>query len=335
MKNSNIFNTINELFHTYKIGDIIAEPISISGGLMHKMYKVMTATNAYAVKWLNPSIMQRNGVIDNMINSERIANALASHLPAIAAINFSGSPLLLINDNYYMVFPWIEGTSIFPSSISNKNCYEIGNVLGIMHHLNIVLAEVKKESPKAVCYNWKHYVDMGLDQGAVWIDIYNQIMDKLIVWTKRMNEANSRLSENMVISHRDLDPKNVMWKHDRPYIIDWEAAGYVNPYQELLEVLNYWADDGKGQLDKEKFDTLLQAYRKHRCTRTVDWDCVLDSGYGGMLGWLDYSMKRALGLEATDDAERKLGAEQITGTIEALERYDSQIETIKRWVYST
>lgn len=47
-----------------------------------------------------------------------------------------------------------------------------------------------------------------------------------------------------VISHRDLDPKNVMWDGMNPYLIDWEAAGPVNPYQEFLEVALYWVDDG-------------------------------------------------------------------------------------------
>ena len=56
------------------------------------------------------------------------------------------------------------------------------------------------------------------------------------------------LSQTMVISHRDLDPKNVMWNGSEPLVIDWEAAGYVNPYQEFLEVLNYWADDGEEQV---------------------------------------------------------------------------------------
>ena len=51
------------------------------------------------------------------------------------------------------------------------------------------------------------------------------------------------LSQNLVISHRDLDPKNVLWHGEEALVIDWEAAGYVNPYQELLEVINYWADD--------------------------------------------------------------------------------------------
>ena len=34
-----------------------------------------------------------------------------------------------------------------------------------------------------------------------------------------------------------------MWKNDVPYIIDWEAAGYINPYEELIQVLNYWIVD--------------------------------------------------------------------------------------------
>lgn len=34
-----------------------------------------------------------------------------------------------------------------------------------------------------------------------------------------------------------------MWKNDVPYIIDWEAAGYINPYEELIQILNYWIVD--------------------------------------------------------------------------------------------
>lgn len=147
-----------------------------------------------------------------------------------------------------------------------------------------------------------------------------------------MNEANLVLSEDMVLSHRDLDPKNVMWNQGTPYFIDWEAAGYTNPYHELLEVLNYWSVDGNGELDKDKFHTLLNAYRKYMSTVTVAWDYVLDSGYEGMLGWLEYNLRRALGIESLDEAERKLGEEQIVGTIAALEHYDKQKVTILKWI---
>lgn len=332
MNDKELFNDIRDLFNTYKIGNVIEKPIIITGGLMHKMYKVTTETNVYAIKWLNPSIMQRNGVMENMINSERIANAFSIYLPVVAALNFEGHNVLHLRDKYYMVFNWIEGASIFSPAISEKNCIEIGSALGKIHHLDISIPEVKKEKVNFIIYDWRHYQEKGVEQKAAWVDIYASVIEKLIIWTQRVNDANLNLSEHLVISHRDLDPKNVMWNHGIPYFIDWEAAGYVNPYQELLEILNYWADNGNGDLDKAKFNILLHTYGNYMSIKKVDWDCVLDSGYAGMLGWLEYSLKRALGIESTDEDEKKLGAEQIFGTIKALEKYDNQMKIIMKWL---
>ena len=50
-------------------------------------------------------------------------------------------------------------------------------------------------------------------------------------------------------------------ENDVPYIIDWEAAGYINPYEELIQVLNYWIVDENQNCNKEKFDALMNAYR--------------------------------------------------------------------------
>lgn len=327
-----ISNDIKGLFRTYKLGNIIEEPVSISGGLMHKTYKVTTEKNIYALKWLNPSIMQRNDVLENMINSERIANALSNYLSVVAAINFNNHNVLHWSDNYYMVFHWLEGSSIYPPYISEQNCYEIGNALGKIHQLNISVPGIVKEKVDSTTYDWEQYGKICSEQNASWLDNYTDKIEKLIIWNQRANDANIKLSEYSVISHRDLDPKNVMWNNDTPYFIDWEAAGYINPYQELLEVLNYWSVDDNGNLDNNKFKILLNAYSKYISFDTVNWNCVLDSGYAGMLGWLEYSLKRALGLESADKDEISLGAEQIIGTIKALEKYDSQKTLMKKWI---
>ena len=96
--------------------------------------------------------------------------------------------------------------------------------------------------------------------------------------------------------------------------------------------MNYWSVDDNGNLDNNKFKILLNAYSKYISFDTVNWNCVLDSGYAGMLGWLEYSLKRALGLESADKDEISLGAEQIIGTIKALEKYDSQKTLMKKWI---
>jgi thiamine kinase-like enzyme len=39
-----------------------------------------------------------------------------------------------------------------------------------------------------------------------------------------------------------MDYKNVLWdKKDRSFLIDWEAAGYINPLQELIDVAMAWS----------------------------------------------------------------------------------------------
>lgn len=61
-----------ELCYKYHLGVIADKPIAVQGGLMHKMYKVITDAKVYAIKWLNPSIMSRDGVMENMKVVERV-----------------------------------------------------------------------------------------------------------------------------------------------------------------------------------------------------------------------------------------------------------------------
>ena len=111
-----------------------------------------------------------------------------------------------------------------------------------------------------------------------------------------------------------------------------QAAGYVNPYQELLEVLNCWADDGKGGLLKEQFDALLDAYTQYVKTENVDWDSVFAGSYMGMLGWLEYNVKRALRMEADTAEEAQLGKEQVLSTIRALYDYQAKVWQMKKYL---
>ena len=103
-------------------------------------------------------------------------------------------------------------------------------------------------------------------------------------------------------------------------------------YQELLEVLNYWAIDESGQLCQDKFNSLLHGYHLNMAIEKVNWESVLNSGYCGMLGWLEYNLKRALGMEGKGEVERTLGEEQIRSTIDSLYQYDQQIPVLFKWL---
>lgn len=136
----------------------------------------------------------------------------------------------------------------------------------------------------------------------------------------------------MVISHRDIDPKNVMWNHDRPIIIDWESANYINPIQDLTETAIYWSEGEKGSIDKERFLTFVGSYKKRFVSLKADWKMALINGFSGKLGWLEYSLKRSLWIECTDAEEQRLGTVQVSKTIEAIKHYEEKISMLEEWL---
>ena len=130
---SETYIQIEKLFNKYGLRKVITEPKQVTGGLMHKMYQVITEHKKYAVKELNPSVIKRNGVKKHIVDSERIAEALNEFVPAITAIKFNDSPLLMLDGQYYMVFEWVNGISIFPPHISSQHCKKMGMLLGKIH----------------------------------------------------------------------------------------------------------------------------------------------------------------------------------------------------------
>jgi serine/threonine protein kinase len=116
---------LEELFNKYDLGKLTEEPKQITGGLMHRMYQVTTEDKKYAVKEMNPSIMKRPGVVENITKSDRVAEALKGIVSVISAIYFNDSPLLMLDARYYMVFEWLDGISIFPPDITIENCIKI------------------------------------------------------------------------------------------------------------------------------------------------------------------------------------------------------------------
>ena len=324
---------INNLMESLKLGAVINEPVQVTGGLLHKMYRVNTDKGEYAVKVLNPEIMKRPVALQNTVNSEKIAAAFQTLIPVVAALEINGKQIHELDGNHYMIFDWVEGASIFPPMISSENCYAIGDVLGKMHHENLAIDGVIPEEDGALMFTWDKYQELLQgDENEAWAIRYQAALSDIKSWNQVACDAGEELVKTLVISHRDLDPKNVMWNDNAPLIIDWEAAGYVNPYQEFLEVVNYWADDGKCGLLKEHFDALFDAYTNHIKLENVDWNAVFAGSYMGMLGWLEYNVKRALGIESATADEVQLGKEQVLGTIKDLYAYQEKVLLMKRWL---
>ncbi len=323
---------IQRFCEKHGLGVLEKEPVLVTGGLLHKMYHVKTRNGDYAVKVLNPNIMQRAEALNNMINSERIANAFANEIPLVAAKQLQEQYVIKEEEFYYIVFDWIEGKSIFVPDNTNDHCKQIGKILGKIHAINIKIDGLEKEENVRELFAWDSFLQEAKVQNVKWYSVLEDNLSSIKQWDKQAVESLRLASEFQVISHRDLDPKNVMWQGSEPYIIDWEAAGYVNPFQELIEVLNYWIVDETGAYDSEKFEALMKVYTDSMDISAVDWEVILPCSFDGMLGWLEYNVKRALGIEGSGTHDKEEGENQLLGTIAELKRYEEQTVQLKSWL---
>ena len=357
------------LSERYALGKMQEKPTPVEGGLLHRMYHMVTDQGHYAVKLLNPDIMKRPEALENMVNSERIAEAMSAFriacasghrsasgsegckpseaIPAVSALKFQGQHLLFTEQNnsralfaesptdtprqYAFVYPWLEARSLFAPKLGITHCRRVGHILGLMHRANIQPGEIRckleRKKGRRPLYNWQNYLTLAREQQVSWLSEYESMLPDLCRWDQAAVASMDTVHSCQVISHRDLDPKNIIWKGHDPYLIDWEAAGYVNPYQELLEVLHYWGFDDKGCCDQTLCQALLQEYRQFVSLREVDWGPVFACSYDGMLGWLEYTLKISLGLEGD---EKSRGVQQMLSTCKELRHYEAQTEKLRQ-----
>ena len=297
-----------QLCRQLNLGQMTREPQNVSGGFLHRMFRLDTTSGTYAVKALNPDVMTRPEALRNMQTGERV-NAEFGMRNAEFRVCAPVGGVTEVEGRYFIVYPWVEGASVYPPEITAEHCRVMGSALGCIHGADIRVEGLQPDATVRQLFDWSLTADAAPAR-----------------WDAQVLAAQRKLLGVQVISHRDLDPKNVMWQGMTPCIIDWEAAGYVNPWQELVELLNYWADD------EPKARAMIGAYASHMDIAAADWDAAIAASMDGMLGWLHYNLRRAQGLEGTSPEDRVEGIRQAESTLAELHRYAQRQEQLKSWL---
>lgn len=315
------------------IGDLIAEPVPISGGLLHKMFDVHTFAGRFAVKALNPNIMQRAGAASNYVSSEKIANYL-SEKTLVSCTNYYNSFLQNADGQFYLVYDFIDGKVLSLSEIKPEHSYQIGASLAKIHSTDFSKLNLLNDRSNSCannekrCIDWDLYMQKGAEIGIEWCENLRNNLDDLYSLTEKAYEAAEELCGDKIISHCDLDHKNVLWQGLSPIIIDWESAGYVNIYRDFFDTALYWSVNSDNSFMKDCFTAFFDGYKQKKTLGKFNTETVLYSGLINKLEWLEYSLKRSLGIECADGAERRLGTTQVTATIIDINSYVKNFDEI-------
>jgi len=308
------------------IGPPKGEPVPVAGGLHHSMWRLETARGAYAVKQLcadtdlnDPAIVYHYNV------SEAIAEAFAGRgIPAIFALKRGSDYLQIVHGQGYLVHPWCDGVAMSLNEISGIHALAVARILARMHRADIEFAELKEHvfetHPEETIVA---LVELASAFRTAHAERLRRELPALLDMVASAGAAARSLSRHLVISHGDLDQKNVLWSpRGEPALIDWESARRLHPtYEVLLEAFN-WSGIGL-RFEPMLFREFVSAYQQaggviERDALEASYRCIL----GDWVYWLMYNVGRSIDQENAD--QRVLGAGQVEFALAALRRLREQ-----------
>lgn len=325
---------IEKLCNYLHIGTLIEKPAPIYGGFSHKMYAVTTTQGKYAIKALNPQWMISPLAQQQIILSEQIARVAAKRLSAIPANMFNNKTIQEIDGQLFLVFDWIDGSNVDYDKVAIEHSRIMGAALADIHRTDFSEVNIPKDTSEddimedKAEIDWRFYLHKGELENAVWVDLLKKNIDSLYDYYAQAVEASNSLANEYVISHRNLDTRNVLWQGYTPYIVDWENASWVNPFYDFVSTAIQWSNK-----NKDNFLAFAYGYKSKNELMAANWRQVLYMRLIEPLDWLEVCLKRSLKIDCDDPEEQQLGTEQVEYMInhDVLE-YAAQIKVLEEWL---
>ena len=307
-----------------QLGELTEQPRPLSGGFLHKMYSLFTTEGKYAVKLLNPYIMKRESAAANFRAAEELERMLERReLPILPALIFNGKKMQELEGQYFYLFPWFGGKALKSEAVTAYHCRKIGESLARIHGI------ARKEAPfvqEELRIDWDFYIQRLEAEDQELCGLLRKNRNLLYRMQDAENAARGRIPAVLAICHNDMDCKNVLWNGAQMRIIDLECLSYGSPFMELYETALCWSGYENCAIDFERLRTLISSYREAGGSLSADWAAVHDSNMG-RLGWLEYNLKRALGIECAAE-ERAVGVSEVRATMPRIVYYDAVKEKL-------
>ncbi|WP_316355147.1 GNAT family N-acetyltransferase [Candidatus Trichorickettsia mobilis] len=322
-------NHIKAICHHFNLGTPIQVPTRVHGGLLHIMWRLSTDKGSYAIKQLSKDIDLKNDqVIKNYELSERIASRFVVYgISGVCAIAQSGKYLFMIDGAGFLVYPWVNAKALDQHAVSEPHALKIATYLAKMHYLNLDEPEIIQ--PEFYTYTKEkilELIDKAMRFNCPFTATLRRNQNNILAANESYQKAIPILKTHSIVSHGDLDQKNVLWdSSNNPILIDWESVRKVNPTYDIINTAFYWSGI-TSNFDKDLFFKMIEAYQK--AGGVIHHDHVFAAIYGvfSWIGWLVYNIDRSC---VHGDSEHKsMGIEQVNQTLATILRLQTVIPEV-------
>jgi len=321
-------DSISEICTQFNLGEPVDNPLPITGGLLHLMWKLETNKGTYAIKQLSKDIKLTKAVKKTYALTEQIADKFKHHgIPAVNALAIQGKHLIEISGTGFLIYPWVDAKALDKDAISERHALQISKLLAKMHLINLDIPEIV--APEFDIHPMKKIIQLinnAISFQCPFADNLKENQNRIAAINNVYHNAIPLLKESIVVSHGDLDQKNVLWdQNDAPILIDWESARKLNPTYEITDTSLNWSGITTENFNPLLFIEMIRTYQT--AGGTID-EKQLHAAFYGVLGnwlnWMAYNIKRACNADNKSD-QRAIGTEQVQQVIPTIIRLESLI----------
>ena len=323
---------------SYGLGPLTAPPTPLSGGYLHKVWRVNTQEGPFVIKALNPAIVKKPGMLERIERSERIGAAFSQEgIPAVVPIALNGRFTSLIGDRYYLLYPFVLGNLYNLNRVSHVQACHVAQLLARMHSLHLpIQKEIALHYDIVEEATWNELLAKCRMDGLPFADELEAHLPFFLHCNEQHAANLDELNGHLVLGHRDLHPENILWENGHtPHIIDWEYSGLLNPIQEITGAALEWSGLIMRNLDSDCFHAFIKAYK------TAGGELTMDPMKGfytfianNLLSWTEINVNRALGLSSDSREEHAFATKMLGEIFKTLSYIEMNLDKIRQLLSS-
>lgn len=319
----------------FRLGTLRGSFEAVGGGLTNRLWRCTTERGVFAVKEMSrdPNRTDYVAWFDRAFVLEQAAFATGMPMPRPIPVAATGRCLgaLTDTDDKHMtvrVHEWVEGkalqnNTIYPGDVAAP----VAEMLARIHNLGM-----PSDTPvvEAVRVFGDEYWRALAGRMAVVDGDLAAILHELLPALRDL-EAYLRVAHNdatpLLVSHRDADMKNILrTSAGELMLVDWDAAGPVNPRHDLANTALVWAGVHLGDPLRASARAVVDAYRRSGGSTAPFRETDLAELVAVRLGWFEFNIHRALGERVRDASDREVGANVIRRNREQLPRFARSLD---------
>ncbi|MGY4768715.1 phosphotransferase family protein [Kribbella sp. CWNU-51] len=287
------------------LGAPIGPMIRVHGGFANRTYRLDTDQGSFAVKELNLVDRRWTYRIEDVFRFERAAFAAGIPMPEPISAN-----------DHMLVHRWVEGEKVPEAPVSAAYALEIGEILARLHALDVEWTDVSLEDPTP--RDWPELAARATATGQPWADELASQVESLLAIAHFV--ATCERPGPVVLTHKDIQPWNLLARDGRPVVLDWELSGMLDLAGELgSTALSLAKGPGFDTIEPAIFGSVLDGYVAGGGALPPPGPSWFVFMIGGWLGHTRWNIFRCLaGVEAGTGPDLALSHESVRNGVRGL-----------------